>query len=85
MFYMLFFKRTKNVENSEIVALKTRITKLEAEILDLATSINVIRNKVLRKIQFKQEETAQEEQDLNTKEASTGLLSDDFMGTRGKH
>ena len=33
--------------------LETRLSLYEAEILDLATAQNIIRNKVLKKIQFK--------------------------------
>lgn len=43
-----------------------RFEQIEADILALATAIDVIRNKVLRKIQFKKTEEATEAQDLNT-------------------
>lgn len=53
-----FFKKEKEPETSleRISRLEKRLTRLEAEILDLATSQDIIRNKVLRKIQSKKEE-----------------------------
>lgn len=74
-----FSKRKENVQNSEITRLEARIVSLEAEILAILTSIAVIRNKVLRKIQFKQEPD-QEEEDLNNKTYSNILPKDNFMG-----
>lgn len=63
---MLWFKkREKNVEASEkeeINKLKAKIIRLEAEILDIATAQDIIRNKVLRKIQFKKQEEEEEKQ-----------------------
>lgn len=41
-----------------------RITLLEAETMDLATAHNIIRNKVLKKIQFKKVEEEEEKKDL---------------------
>ncbi len=61
---MMFFSK-KNVEetsNERLSKLEKRLTRLEAEILDVATAQDIIRNKVLRKIQFKKEE--EEPQDL---------------------
>jgi len=58
---MSWFWQTKTKENVEptclerVSRLEARITKLEAENLDLCTAIDIIRNKVLRKIQFKKE------------------------------
>jgi hypothetical protein len=46
----------KNVEitsNERLKKLEHRLTLIEAEILDIATAQNIIRNKVLKKIQFK--------------------------------
>lgn len=53
---MLWFKRKKEEKRLDDVDLKRlaiRVTKLEAEMLDLAVSQDTIRNKVLRKIQSK--------------------------------
>jgi hypothetical protein len=60
MVKMWFFtkKQPKNVEFTPIERLQrleTRVSLLEANTLDLATGQEIIRNKVLRKIQFKQE------------------------------
>lgn len=56
---------TKKVPEEAIMPTSAaRITRLEADVLDLATSIEIIRNKVLRKIQTKPEEESA--QALNT-------------------
>ena len=47
-----------------IAKVESRLTSIEAEILDLATAINIIRNKVLKKIQFKNPEKEEESEDL---------------------
>lgn len=64
---LTFFKRKNNLETDilddlailkdEVTKLKTRLTKVEAEVLDVATAQDIIRNKVLRKIQNKKEIT----------------------------
>lgn len=68
--FMLWFKK----ENEEITLLE-RVKKLEAkvarqdnEILDLVTATDIIRNKVLRKIQFKKIEKE------DSKEPYNGML-----------
>jgi len=55
----MFWNKPKNVEQAlvdRVSKLETRLTRLEAEILDVATAQDIIRNKVLRKIQNKKEE-----------------------------
>lgn len=51
--------------------IEARVTNVEAQILDLATAQNIMRNKVLKKIQFKNpkedEEEAPKREDLNSK------------------
>jgi len=62
---MLWFK-PKNVEltsNERIKKLEHRLTLIESEILDIATAQNIIRNKVLKKIQFKNPKIDEEEED----------------------
>lgn len=49
----------------EIAHLKSRITRLEAEVLDIMTAQEVIRDKVLRKIRLKSR-TEDEENDTET-------------------
>ncbi len=44
-----------------IARLESRVTSLDSNILDVCTSINIIRNKVLKKIQFKRIEEEEEE------------------------
>jgi len=65
MFSFFQSKTSKNVEttleSSEYRKLLVRITQLEAEVLALATANDIIRNKVLRKIQFKKEEETEKE------------------------
>lgn len=49
-------KTTEKVDltlESEIKLLKGRVILLESQILDVATAQNILRNKVLKKIQFK--------------------------------
>lgn len=58
------FWNKKNVEetsNERLSKLEKRLTRLEAEILDVATAQDIIRNKVLRKIQTKKEDKEEEE------------------------
>jgi len=67
------FKRKQNVETTfkdditiledSIKKMQTRLTRLEAEILDVATAQDIIRNKVLRKIQFKKPSEEEESKD----------------------
>jgi len=60
-------KRVENVDLSakeEIRVLKARLTRLEAEVLDVATGQDIIRNKVLRKIQSKRPKDDEESSDL---------------------
>jgi hypothetical protein len=47
----------------QINKINTKITRMESEILDLITSQDIIRNKVLRKIQVKKQ--VEEEEDSN--------------------
>ena len=66
---MLFFRKKapENVEKTfseRLLRLESRLSVLEADILDLATAQNILRNKVLKKIQFKnikeEEETSKD-------------------------
>lgn len=60
-------KPIKNVdltEKEEISKLKARINRIEAEVLDIATAQEIIRNKVLRKIQGKRHVEEEETKDL---------------------
>jgi len=60
-------KPAKNVElteKEEISKLKARINRIEAEVLDIATAQEIIRNKVLRKIQGKRPIEEEETKDL---------------------
>ena len=45
--------------------LESKVIRLDSEVLELMTAIDIIRNKVLRKIQFRKEEE-EEGKDLNT-------------------
>jgi len=60
---MLWFIK-KNVELTSTERLKKlehRLSLLEAEVLDIATAQNIIRNKVLKKIQFKNPKEEEEQ------------------------
>jgi hypothetical protein len=71
---MFWKKKEKPIENVN-PSIETRFTKLEAEVLALAVAQDVIRNKVLRKIQFKkkEEEEEEEEEDTNSAIPFTGM------------
>lgn len=68
---MVFWKKEKVEETSSerLSKLEKRLTRIEAELLDLAVAQDTIRNKVLRKIQFKKEKEEEEDkpQDLYSK------------------
>jgi len=49
--------------SARVMKIETRLTRVEAEILDIATAQDIIRNKVLRKIQFKKEDTEADKND----------------------
>lgn len=59
-YFMLFWKK-KAVESveptlkEEVRQLKAKITRLDSEVLDLITAQEILRNKVLRKIQAKKD------------------------------
>lgn len=55
---MWFFRKKVDDETlkERVIRLEKRLTRLEAEQLDLATAQDIIRDKVLRKIQFKKQE-----------------------------
>jgi hypothetical protein len=64
----MWFKRKVNVEQSYIDRLtivESKITRLSAEILDLNVSLDLVRDKVLRKIQKKREEEPEETKPIN--------------------
>jgi len=58
----------KNVEltfQERLLKVETRLSLFETEIMDLATAQNILRNKVLKKIQFKNpKEDDEESKDL---------------------
>lgn len=66
---MFFFKKKEeNLPETSLERLKrldSKVVRLEAEVLELYTAIDIIRNKVLRKIQFKKEpEKEEKDKDL---------------------
>lgn len=72
----MFWIKKKLIENvpdtllERVSKLEKRLTRVEAEILDVATAQDIIRNKVLRKIQSKKSEVDEEE----TKDLYNGVL-----------
>ncbi len=59
-------KKEENVEatcNDRIKRLESKVMRQEAEILDLITAQDILRNKVLRKIQSKRQPEEEEEDD----------------------
>jgi len=74
----MWWKRTVKVDESlpdeRIKLLERKIMKLEAEQLDIITSLAVIRDKVLRKIQFKRLKTEEEEEEESKKDPYNGVL-----------
>lgn len=66
---MSWFKHEKREENDdlsqkdEIIKLKARINRIESELLDVMTAQEIIRNKVLRKIQSKKQPEEEENGD----------------------
>jgi len=71
MSFATLFKRKENVNEDiidevtllkdEVRSLKIKLTKVSAEVLDLATGQDIIRNKVMRKIQGKKEDKEEQE------------------------
>lgn len=55
----------RDTNSEEISRLKSRINRLEAEVLDIMTAQEVIRDKVLRKIRLKDRNT-EDESDSDT-------------------
>jgi hypothetical protein len=74
---MLWFnKDTEKVDETllgRIKKLENRLQSIEAEILDIATAQNIIRNKVLKKIQFKNPKDDEEEEE-KPKDLYNGVL-----------
>lgn len=60
--------------SERVSKLEKRLTRLEAEILDIATAQDIIRDKVLRKIQFKREAAQREQDNENPKDIYNGVL-----------
>jgi len=66
---MNWFFNKKETEKEDLTLLQrvskleTRLTRVEAEILDVATAQDIIRNKVLRKIQTKKSPEEEENKD----------------------
>lgn len=64
---MLWFNKRELKDDEtcldKIKRIESRITRMEAEILDVATAQDIIRNKVLRKIQYKQDEKEEVKED----------------------
>lgn len=65
----MFWNKEKVDEtlSERISKIEKRLTRIEAEILDVATAQDIIRNKVLRKIQTKKEPEEEQTQDLYSK------------------
>jgi len=64
----MWFKRKENVEQTfidRLTIVESKITRLSAEILDLNVSLDLIRDKVLRKIQKQRGEEPQETEPIN--------------------
>jgi hypothetical protein len=80
---MWIFSKKKDKSGVEIVSettlervsrLEKRLTRVEAENLDLMTAISILRDKVLRKIQFK---NPKEEEETDPKDPYKGILIPD--------
>lgn len=62
----MFWTNWKREENdvsaieSRLIKAESRIAKLESDLMGVVVSVDTIRNKVLRKIQFKKEEEEEE-------------------------
>ena len=63
-------ERPEETSKEALRRLEIRLTRVEAEILEVATAQDIIRNKVLRKIQHKKED---EEED-NAKDLYNSVL-----------
>lgn len=69
MFAKMFWKREKKVANgekipdhkTEIEALSRKIGTFEARLLDIEMSYDILRDKVLRKLQMKRQQDQEEE------------------------
>lgn len=70
----MFWTRIKQPPTEDLVTLKIRMTKLEGEMLDLAQTIDTLRNKVLRKIQIKQERDLDQDDQPASKDPYNGML-----------
>ncbi len=73
---MWIFNKKKTEKDPEtllerVSRLEKRITRVEAENLDLMTAISILRDKVLRKIQFK---NPKEEPEAESKDIYKGML-----------
>jgi hypothetical protein len=60
-------KKEEETSSDRLKKVETRLTRLEAEILDVATAQDIIRNKVLRKIQSKRVPEEEETDEINFK------------------
>lgn len=72
-----FTKRVENVDESlleRIKKLESKYNTLSAEMLDTTLSVNIMRDKVLRKIQFKREQEEEEETPKKAKDLYNGVL-----------
>ena len=58
---MSFWNRSLANDETRLIMIENRLKRLENEVLGLATGQEVIRNKVLKKIQFKRAEEEEEE------------------------
>lgn len=61
---MGFFTRYQKIDEERLLLIESRLKKLENEVLGLATGQEVIRNKVLKKIQFKRADEEPDRKDL---------------------
>lgn len=77
---MLFFNKKPSIDQDlttevRLKKIEARLQILEGETLALNVSIDSIRNKVLKKIQFKKEKEAEEEE--KSKDLYSGVLLPD--------
>jgi len=69
-----FGKKEEPTSLERLKKVETRLNLIEAEILDVATAQEIIRNKILRKIQYRKKELEGEE---SPKDLYNGILLPD--------
>ena len=82
---MLFFnKKPEKIENSvreRVETLEIRLKKCENEIFGLIAEQELLRNKVLRKIQFKRKKEEEDFEEEDTENAQNGLIKSKPLNT----